>query len=605
MKELNTSTKKVLKILQWILNILAFFMPIALFYLSESLVHDIPKYMTKNAILLNIVLFELILLLLFGLFGSLRIALILENVFFLIFSLANYYVISFRSTPIQPWDFLSLKVAGSVAKDFSYALPKEVILKLICIILLIALSTQVRLKVSIKKKNFWIIRVTISLLAILGLVRFTNNIHNDSFIAKVGLYDKLFTPTTIYYKDGGAVSFLMEMKYLSIDTPSGYSASNAKELLDSYVSEESSTSSEDYPNIIVIMNEAFSDLSVLGDFTTNEDYMPYIHYLESSDENVVTGSLNVSVVGGNTANTEFEFLTGNTMAFLPSGSVAYQQYINKTIDSLPYYLKSLGYNTVAAHPYKATGWERDQVYQYMCFDEMHFIDDFINPLKIRNYISDLSCDDKIIETYEKNSAASDQPLFMFLVTMQNHSSYTQEYDNWTPDITVAGSSSFALSNYLSLIKKSDEAFQTLTNYFASCDKKTIIVMFGDHQPTNSVVSNIYKLNGGSVSNLTEEETAKRYQVPFVIWANYDIETQHDVETSANFLSSRVLDLANVPLSSYQNYLKKLQESIPVLSAQTILDQNYERTTLDAQSDILNDYKILQYYQLFDAKNEQR
>lgn len=87
------------------------------------------------------------------------------------------------------------------------------------------------------------------------------------------------------------------------------------------------------------MDEAFSDLSVLGDFDTNTDYMPFVHSLEKGNENTITGYLNTSVCGGNTADTEFEFLTGNTMAFLPVGSIPYQQYIKSKTPSLASYLK--------------------------------------------------------------------------------------------------------------------------------------------------------------------------------------------------------------------------------------------------------------------------
>lgn len=132
--------------------------------------------------------------------------------------------------------------------------------------------------------------------------------------------------------------------------------------------EDDTQKEEDLPNIIVMMNESFSDLSVLGDFETNEDYMPFIHSLEQGEKNTVTGMLNVSVCGGNTANTEFEFLTGNTMAFLPQGSIPYQQYINGDLKALPDYLKTLGYQTIATHPYNAGGWERDTVYR--CWDLM-------------------------------------------------------------------------------------------------------------------------------------------------------------------------------------------------------------------------------------------
>ena len=98
------------------------------------------------------------------------------------------------------------------------------------------------------------------------------------------------------------------------------------------------------------MNEAFADLSYVADFETSEDYMPNIHSLK---ENTVKGNLFVSVKGGNTANTEFEFLTGDSCAFLPSGSVAYQQFLHKETPSLASHLKNMGYATTAIHPYYA------------------------------------------------------------------------------------------------------------------------------------------------------------------------------------------------------------------------------------------------------------
>lgn len=107
--------------------------------------------------------------------------------------------------------------------------------------------------------------------------------------------------------------------------------------------------------------------------------MPFIHRLQQGAENTRTGYLNVSVLGGNTANTEFEFLTGNTIGFLPQGSVAYQQYVQKETPSLAYYLKELDYHTVAIHPYYASGWDRDRVYPLLGFDEFLSQDDFTNP----------------------------------------------------------------------------------------------------------------------------------------------------------------------------------------------------------------------------------
>ena len=346
------------------------------------------------------------------------------------------------------------------------------------------------------------------------------------------------------------------------------------------------------------MNEAFSDPAILGDFETNEPYMPFVHSLmEDGTENTISGNLNVSVLGGNTANTEFEFLTGHTMAFLPQGSVAYQQHVHGELPTMVSLLHDYGYKTIAMHPYNSTGWNRNKVYPAFGFDESYFIKDWTNPEKIRKYVSDRACYDKIIDEYE--SKEKNTPLFVFNVTMQNHSSYTEEFDNFTPDISLSDHDSIALSNYLSLIKISDEAIKDLIHYFSQEDEETIIVFFGDHQPTNSVISPVWKLNGKSSSQLSLEDEYLRYKVPFFIWANYDIEEASNVETSCNFLGNKVLEAAGIPLSGYRNYLAELEESYPVITsirAEDSLGNSHEITELDEE---LNTYAILQYYNLLE------
>ena len=109
--------------------------------------------------------------------------------------------------------------------------------------------------------------------------------------------------------------------------------------------------------------------------------------------------------------------------------------------ALPDYLKTLGYQTIATHPYNAGGWERDTVYPMLGFNESVFKDDYVNPQYVRQYISDESCVDKIIEFYENKE--KDAPLFVFNVTMQNHGGYQDQYGNFTPDISVKDSTNFS------------------------------------------------------------------------------------------------------------------------------------------------------------------
>ena len=580
--------------------IMLFLAPAATFYLLEWYTHNPFETMKTTPQVLNLVMFELLALLLFAAFGKLHVALMTETLFFGIYGLANYFVLNFRSVPIQPWDLLSIGTAASVAGNYDYTLDRQALLVVLGFVLLLILEFFCRFSL---KKGTWKLRLPVAATLVVLLGAFGLMFHSDEIVEqKLRLYNKLFTPTTISYKNGTALAFVMELRYLSVDKPAGYRADTAAQEL-AALEEESmsepamagSGGEGQLPNIIVIMDEAFSDPAILGDFTVNQDYMPFVHSLLEGADNTISGWLNVSVLGGNTANTEFEYLTGNTMAFLPQGSIPYQQYIKAETPSLASHLAGLGYQTVAMHPYNASGWDRDTVYPAIGFSEMYFLPDFENPVKVRNYVSDQSDFEKIIEIYENKG---DNPLFLFNVTMQNHSSYTESFDNFDPQIEVEGGSQ-TLNNYLSLLSLSDEALGELISYFEGQEEDTVIVFFGDHQTTNSVIEPILKLNGKSSSTLTEEEQADRYKVPFFIWANFDIEEETDVETSANYLAARTLEAAGVPLDGYFTWLSGFSETVPVISANHVTLADGTFTNADDQSELLSDYKGYQYYRLFD------
>lgn len=586
------------------MGLLTVICPIMTFYLFDFYTHNPFTTMTFKIQVLNMVFYECVALALIGMFKGVRTALMLQSVFFMIVGLANYYVLSFRSAPIRPWDIFSWKTAASVANNYSYVPEKGTVMILICFVLLLVLEGKVKTRVDLQWwKRLLLVSASIALLA-----GYTGLVQNQKFVSKIGLYDKLFTPTVVNKKDGNAVAFLMELKYIKVEKPSGYSTQKMKELYqqegqDSQGLQQALDNPESVkrPNIIVIMNEAFSDLSVLGEVGASEDYMPFIHSLRQGADNTETGYLNVSVLGGNTANTEFEFLTGNTLAFLPQGSVAYQQYLQNKMPSLASYLKDLGYSTVAMHPYYPNGWDRSRVYPLMGFDTFLSKDDFLGADILRKYVTDQSCFDKIIDLYEEKDASD--PLFVFNVTMQNHSGYDDQYDNFTPDIKVDGSSSKALSAYLSLIKESDSAFEKLIQYFSEADEDTIIVMFGDHQPTTYVSNPVLRRNGKDPNELSQEEDLLHYKVPYVIWSNFDIPEKTEGETSANYLMIDVLEDCGLPLPAYQSSLKKLREKYPIISAVQVQDDAGRIYTAEELKDELETYQSLEYYLLYDYTDE--
>ena len=571
--------------------------PVICFYLLEFYQHNPFQEVRTEAQLFNIFLLELTAWTLFFLTGRAVVALRIELVAVMIFGLVNHYVMEFRSTPFVPWDILSVNTAASVAGNYDFMPSGRVIF---VSILFLAMIFCVRF---LRFQSGWKLyaRMISAALVVLVLCVFVNALQNDDFKTKHYLYPFLFTPAYMTQVNGMLVTFAMNLEYIAVDRPADYHAEDAKETLETYESSDTAENTEDLPNIIVIMDEAFSDLSVVGDFETNEDYMPFVHSLEQGNDNTVTGYLNVSVCGGNTANTEFEFLTGNTMAFLPAGSIPYQQYIKSETPSLAEYLLGLGYETYGMHPYNASGWDRDRVYPLLGFENTIFFDDFTDKTFLRKYVSDDSDFKNIIQTYEQKDEG--HPAFIFNVTMQNHGSYTDAYNNFTPDVTVTGADSFVLEQYLSLMKRTDQALENLIDYFAGQKEKTIIVFFGDHQPADSVAAPVLALNGKDANSLNSEDQRLRYQVPYVIWANYDIEEGTGEDTSANYLAARVLQTAGVPTSAYQNYLLDLEKDYPVISAVRVEKADGTETNSKEEKKGLLQYQQLQYYSLFDEKED--
>ncbi len=549
--------------------------------------------------IVNLLIFYILEFLFYAITGSLRASLYILSVLSFIFGITEHYVYSFRGSTLVPWDFLSLKTALSVSDNYEFKPDKTtVILTLIFILMWISL---IFCNISIKNKKK--LRLTTGILSflMLFLVLFPF-VQSENTIKTLKVYDKLFTPATMTMRDGMFFSFVYNMQFLNVKKPGGYNSDSIRSsLFTDYGGEEGVKiqSGNELPNIIVIVCEAFSDPAVLGDFNVNTDYMPFIRSL-INDGSTVSGTLNVSVIGGNTPNTEYEFLTGNTMAFLPAGSVPFLQFVKHKTDALPSYLKDLGYRTVAMHPYGAKGWDRNRVYPLLGFEKMYFSDSFLNssPEYIRKYISDRTLFNKITELYKEN--VKETPLFSYNVTMQNHSDYTQDFDNFTPDIEIEGVKGIRpAERYLSLEKITDQAFKEFISYFDSISDPTLVVFFGDHQPADSVVEPIWNLNNKKGSELKEDDLRKRYKVPFLIWANYPLDGASDLELSTNYLGNLVLKSAGIDIAGYRAFLNEQYKEAPVITSVYTSFSDGRRNSADIDDEALQNYRRMQYYEMFD------
>ena len=218
--------------------------------------------------------------------------------------------------------------------------------------------------------------------------------------------------------------------------------------------------------------------------------------------------------------------------------------------------------------------------------------------------SDISSYNQVIYEYEHRD--EDQPLFLFNVTIQNHGGYEDEDYETTVRIKEASGEYPETEQYLSLTRKSDEALEYLVDYFSQQEEPVVILFFGDHWP-NLEEGFLSQLLGQDPDNLSFENVMREYQVPFLIWANYDLDGEEIDGVSLNYLSGLLLRAAGLEGTDYTNFLENLRQTLPVITAVGIMDKDgnwYKNGEATPYDDLLNEYNILEYNNAFggDGKN---
>jgi hypothetical protein len=576
--------------------------------LNTNVLWDIDLF---GNIVMNYGINLMVILILYALTGSPKLSGKISLVIYLCFGIINMYVKMYKGSPFVPWDLTVLETAGSVAGGYSYSWNLELIASLALTVFFWKLCSCMAKEKPDKKK---IIRRAYAFgvpALVLGIFYGT-----DLIAERFGATPDFFNQTRGYEAKGAAAEFLVNTRYMKLSEPKPYEADTLETRLQDVLSDSPKTITETAlgekpeitvtdPDIIVVMNESFSDLSVTGDFKTNQAYMPFIDSLKN-DPNTIEGNSYVSTIGTGTSNTEYEFLTGNSMAFLPYGSNAYQLYVREEQASLVSALKDQGYGADVFHPYYKDDWNRPQVYKDMGFNSFTAMEDMDSYEKLRGFISD-ACDFNWV--MNDMNTERDKPEFLFNITMQNHSSYEKPWSNFDQEITLEGMEGDypSTEQYLSLVKVTDEEFERLVEYVDHRTKPTILLMFGDHQPF--IEDAFYEeVMGKKITELSDEENQKRYITRFILHANYDIPSGWIDAISVNYLSTLLAENTGTELTPYQKFSQAMYAKMPVVTALGCLDTegNYfqadEETPYTAD---LNLWRELAYNNLQDRTSLQK
>ncbi len=525
-------------------------------------------------------------------------------------SAASYFKSSYRSEPLYPWDLGIVSEAADISSEMQLVPTAAmytsfgIVLGLFALLLtlhIVLFKNKLIPKAPKTKRR----RINVSIQAVVSfavlscylLFVLNNSVVMDFF----GIKESAFRQAAACRRNGFVQSFVMNTKYILPEKPNDYNMTSVSEAV-SEIKTDSFSDEKVKPNIIYLMSESYADISLCENVTYYDDIFGATNFLK---EHYVSGTLLGAQFGGGTCNSEFEVLTGFSMANLPAGCTPYQQYFNTETVSYPRFLKELGYNTVAIHSYGKQFWNRDVAYPNMGFDKFLAEEDFVDPLRRRGLIKDDELVKMIIREYEANLETG-KPFFNFSVSMQNHGSFTdgQYLEDYRARLScdeLSSEQQGILITYATGIRDANIALDKLINYFSSVNEPTIICMFGDHLGSLGGSDEIY-MKSGYMGDPEKSATdmAKKYTTPFFIWDNF---------TDLNFTAPRMSFYQLIPSVCqwydldkplFFDYLLEQQSSYRGTALGLYLDTNGEASyEIDEDSKSwLEKHRLLQYDLMF-------
>lgn len=590
--------------------------PILCAAIAETLSLSGVVGLEEGFFLLNALIYLFAHLVLYLVVRNTRIACLLVLLVVVGFSIANHYVIAFTGIPITFGDLMSVGVGMAVAGGYTYTLDPAVVACLIAAFVYAALLIAIpcsKIQVSFRSNQMALALVAV---AAVGMGAYLYG--DEDAWSRIDTHE--WNPAYPYLHYGFAASLASDVASASTVEADGYDSDALWQTDESsgvtqvnvghgYVTEADGApayreATEESPNIVVVMNESFSDLtSYLEGYETSTDPMPFVRSL-MQQENVISGTCAVSSdMGTGTANSEFEFLTGNSMAYF-RGNTPYVQSIDTETPSLASELAGRGYRTQAMHAYERAGYNRVKVYDRFGFQQYKGIEDFDVDIDVaRGYPTDETNYRQLIKDFEENRGGA--PQFLFNITMQNHGGYYASDYEWpvrVHEVAPVESYDDSVIAYESSVRMADDALRQLISYLETVDEPTVLLFFGDHEPrlSNEFYSSWFTDENG----LDLETTAQLHKTPFFIWGNYDLNTDAAAKgstVSLNYLSTVLFQAAGIKLSPYQEYLADLRMEHPVITARYFTDAFGSKigSTPTAFTDSIREYQWLQYNCVFD------
>ena len=544
------------------------------------------------------VLAGLLILALYFLTTKISAAMALVSVPMLICHLINAFKLALRNEPFYPWDITLAGEATNILSSISLSLSKPMILAIAYVAAAVVVALIMDLLVLRRNRPRYRVSLAgfISMLAAFGICG--GLWLNAGYIQENTIAVRMYNQRMTYEENGFVYAFASNFYHSQIREPEDYSAASIRELTQGYAGAEGSVE----PNVIVVMSEAFADIWNADKLTFDRELAPNFRRLA---EQYLTGNCMTSEYGGNTANCEFELLTGFSTYLMPSGTVPYMNYLNQKTDSYVSFLKSRDYYAVALHPYQRSFFSREKAYELLGFDDYYSEEHFEGAQRLRymKYVSDLDLADRIIAEFEKNQQ-TDRGFFCHTVTMLNHTSYHNT--DWPAEEQVGMEAACELTpkeydtlvSYVTGLQHTDEMLGKLVDYYEDVQEPTVILFFGDHQPSMGTPGyELMQRIGYVEDNSSPEGILALQSTPYLIWNNFEDQptaAQMDLSMFQLFpYMTRTLDLDR---PAFHSYMDTLFETLRGITQKVLLDGEGKPllTPDETQQRAMDEYLTLVY-----------
>ena len=247
--ESNIKTSKYITIISFILSI------VFSYIIIELLNQVTPFSLYLKRLVFNFIVIIFLHLFIYAICNKFSISILISNLIIFILGTINYVVVSFRGTPFVPWDILSIETAAHVVGTYSFKFNYYFLLATALFFLIVSMGFKANYKFKNTKSNV-ILRIVI----ILTIISSTLVFYNTDIIKYFDFENNFWRPIDEYSNNGFLASFIKQSKNLVNSKPENYSIQSIENILSQL--DTKNIFSNEKPNIIVIMNESYCDLSV-------------------------------------------------------------------------------------------------------------------------------------------------------------------------------------------------------------------------------------------------------------------------------------------------------------------------------------------------------